>query len=83
MTTKTKTRKITWDEYEAIFKRIFMCPRIVGTYSTETSVWMLDDEFQPTQNMASIRWIVTDSYLDVHIFQVDNAGDAILLIRGD
>lgn len=82
-TIKKKTRKISETEFDAIYKRIFMCPRIVGDYPSDTSVWMLDDEFQPTQNMASIRWIMTDSLINYRIFQVDNAGDAIQLIRGD
>lgn len=83
-TYRPKTRTIPRHEFNGIFDRIQEeAPIRKGEGFYDTSIWMLDDEFQPTQNMASVRWIMNDSVADATIFQVDNAGDAILLIRGD
>jgi hypothetical protein len=42
---------------------------------------MLDDDFQPTQCMAEIRWMYAENNYGIQMFQVDNAGDAILLVK--
>ena len=80
---RTKTRKISAAEHAAIFQTIFDCPWVHSgnDHAFGTRVWMLDDEFLPTQNMASIRWIMTSNRDDCQIFMIDNAGDAIQLIR--
>lgn len=79
---KTKTRKIPDEEYDALANRISRCQALEGgsTYSGP-HIWMLDDEFEPTQCMAAIRWMYAENYYGLQMFQVDNAGDAILLVR--
>lgn len=79
---KVKTRIMDEDEHEALTRKIYCeVPPTAQNGRAGTTVFMLDGDFLPTQNMASIRWIMTDSPYDCHLFQVDGAGDAILLKR--
>jgi hypothetical protein len=41
---------------------------------------MLDDEFQPTQNMAEIRWVYAENNYGYQLFQVDGVGTAVLIV---
>lgn len=79
---KTQTRRISEREYEALVNRIEDCPRLVwGSAYLGLHVWMLDDEFQPTQRMAEVRWIYAENNYGYELFQVDNAGTAVLLTK--
>ena len=79
---KTQTRKIPEQEYEALVNRIYECTRVAqGSAYLGLSVWMLDDEFEPTQNMAEIRWIYAENNYGYQLFQVNGIGTAVLIIR--
>jgi hypothetical protein len=77
-----KTRSIPEEEYDALADRIYKSQPVTkeGSY-LGLSVWMLDDDFQPTQCMAEIRWMYAENNYGIQMFQVDNAGDAILLVK--
>lgn len=79
---KPKTRKIPEREYDALTEMIYKKAQpVIPSPVAGTSVFMLDSDFLTTQSMAEIRWIMTDSPYDTRLFQIDGAGDAILLIR--
>ncbi len=76
-----QTRKVPDIEYEALVNRIEKCPNVVsGSAYLGINVWMTDGEFQPTQNMAEIRWIYVENYYGRELLQVDGAGTAVQLI---
>ena len=78
---KTQTRKIPEKEYEALVNRIYGCTRVAqGSAYLGLSVWMLNDEFEPTQNMAEIRWIYAENNYGYQLFQVDGIGIAVQII---
>lgn len=74
-------RKIPEEEYEALVHRISRCERVVqgGAY-LGLNVWMLNDEFEPTQNMAEVRWVYAENNYGYELFKVDNTGIAVQLI---
>jgi hypothetical protein len=77
-----KTRTMPEEAYDALADRIYKSqPVAKGSPYLGLSVWMLDDEFQPTQCMTAIRWMYAENNYGIQMFQVDNAGDAILLIK--
>ena len=79
---KPKTRKMDGEEYDALADRIYRSQPVTKESSyLGLSVWMLDDEFQHTQCMTAIRWMYAENNYGIQMFQVDNAGDAILLIK--
>lgn len=78
---RPKTRTIPGAEYDAIAERIYKgVEPIAYKGSAGTAVFIVTGEFEPTQNLAEARWIMTDNPYDMHLLQVDGAGDAILLI---
>lgn len=81
---KTKTRTLPEAEYNALWDKVVRTvPPVASNGGPFTSVFMATGDFEPTQNLADVRWIATDSQMDRHLFQVDSAGDAILLAEGD
>ena len=76
---KTKTRAIPEREYYALLNKIFNSAGLGRGYSTAFA--MLTDDFLPTQCMAEVRYMAWDNAYDCGLFQIDNAGDAILLVR--
>ena len=80
---KTKRRKMPAEEFYALCEKIHreVPPVCNSGRGAVTNVWMVDGDFMPTQNLAEVRWIMTDNVADVHLFQVDATGDAILLER--
>lgn len=81
---RPKTRVMPEAEYEALANKIYrgVAPLTTG-WAASTKVFMCDSDFVPTQTLADVRWIMTDNPYDMRLFQVDAAGDAILLTRGD
>lgn len=73
-----KSRFVPREYWDGLYTRIKDCNFYVSE-PAGTTIYMLDDEFQPTQNMAEVKLIMTDSHMDAHIFQIDGIGDAIFL----
>lgn len=83
MTYRPMTRTIPREEYYGLMGMITNRDSMTRKGQYLTNMRMLDDDMQPTQKMAEVRWILADSYMNNCLFQVDNAGNAILLIRGE
>jgi hypothetical protein len=81
MTHKTKTRAIPETEYLALLYKVIDAAGHGRGY--ETKFAMITDDFLPTQCMAEVRYMAWDNAHDCGLFQIDNAGDAILLVRKD
>lgn len=65
----------------ALVRALAATPPVASSGPTGTRVWLLDDDMQPTQCMAAVRWIMTENPFDYRILQVDGAGDAIVLLN--
>jgi hypothetical protein len=83
MTFRPQTRAMPDEEYEALTAMLYHCPPVVQSSLVGTSIWMLDDDLMPTQTMAAVRWIMTDNHYDCNVFQIDNAGIAVQIVRED
>ena len=78
---KTKTRKMSWEERDALQSMIRAVPPVIRGSGPATSVWMVTGDLEPTQCVDEARWIMTDSQMDCHIVQIDAAGDAIVIVE--
>ena len=76
---RTKTRRMPEAEYEALFDKLMEVKHVHSNGGPFTSFYMITGDFEPTQNMAETRWMVTNNAWDRLLFQVDQVGDAILL----
>ena len=78
---KARTRTMQEEEYDALAAQIYRSHAVVKEGQVGLSVWMLDDEFQPTQCMRAIRWMYAENEYGIQMFQVDNTGYAILIVK--
>lgn len=74
-----QTRHIPEEEYEALCEKVMACAPVIKRRGPFTTLWMVTDDFEPTQNMAAARFIAWDNYMDRALLQVDGAGNAILI----
>ena len=78
---KQQTRKIPEREYEALLHKVIDAGG--GGYGYSTKFVMVTDDFLPTQCMAEVRYMAWDNAYDCGLLQVDNAGTAVWLLRGE
>lgn len=76
---KPQTRKIPEREYMALLYKVIDAGG--GTRGYSTNFAMVTDDFLPTQCMAEVRYMAWDNAHDCGLFQVNNAGTAVLLLR--
>jgi hypothetical protein len=84
MTFRPQTRTIPTAEWAALTDKITDAVPIQrdGSYYG-TTTHMVDDDFLPTQNMRSVRYLLINSYADCDLYQVDSTGVAVLLLTAD
>jgi len=78
---KKQTRTIPEREYEALLYKVIDAGG--GGYGYSTTFVMVTDDFLPTQCMAEVRYMAWDNAHDCGLFQIDNAGTAVWLLRGE
>lgn len=77
---RTKKRQMNAMAYDALCKKIMDEVQPVAHHGIQgTSVFFATGDGEPTQNMADVRFILTDNPYDCHLFVVDGVGDAILI----
>ena len=78
---KQQTRTIPEREYEAMLDKVIDAGG--DRYNVGTKFIMVTDDFLPTQCMAEVRYMAWDNAYDCGLLQVDNAGTAVWLLRGE
>lgn len=76
---RPQKRQMPFPELMALFHKLAEVPALNLPTQPSTSLIMADADFNPTQNMEEVRFIVSVSACDFIVLQVDGANNAILL----
>jgi hypothetical protein len=75
-----RSRYMNEDEYHALLVKVIASGCLIVKRPPFTNFTMVTGDFEPTQVLADVRFIAYDNSLDDALFQVDDAGDAVLLL---